>query len=118
MIENSGFGFTLVGDLKNEAPAVVAIRPIGDKVTRMAVQLAKLEGKLFLRRGASWLDDFEAELFAFPNAPHDDQVDALSQALAHAKGQSSKWNDTATKNFGNFVAGLYNMAEWNRRFGF
>lgn len=117
LIENSGFGFTLVGDLKNEAPAVVAIRPIGDKITRMAVQLAKLEGKLFLRRGASWLDDFEAELFAFPNAPHDDQVDALSQALAHANGQTSKWNDTATKNFGKFVEGLYNMAEWNRRFG-
>jgi len=117
LIEDSGFGSALIGELKNAAPAVVAIRPIGDKRTRMAVQLAKLEGRLFLRRGASWLDDFEAEIFAFPNAPHDDQVDALSQALAHAHGQSSMWNDTATKNFGKFVEGLSNMAEWNRRFG-
>ncbi len=47
LIENSGFGFALVGDLKNEVPAV-AIRPIGDKATRMAVQLAKLRAQSML----------------------------------------------------------------------
>ena len=33
---------------------------------------------------APWLDDFLAELLAFPGGRHDDQVDSVSQALAWA----------------------------------
>jgi phage terminase large subunit-like protein len=29
---------------------------------------------------------FEAELFAFPGAKHDDQIDSVSQALGHQGG--------------------------------
>jgi phage terminase large subunit-like protein len=32
---------------------------------------------------ASWLAVLEAELFAFPNGRHDNQVDSITQALAH-----------------------------------
>jgi predicted phage terminase large subunit-like protein len=118
LIEDSAVGPKLVSDLKAEGLAAVPIRPEGDKVTRMAIQLPKIDdGHLFLAREAPWLAEFEAEFFAFPNAPHDDQVDALSQALAHAQNQSSMWNDTASENFGKFVNGLWNMAEWNRRLG-
>jgi predicted phage terminase large subunit-like protein len=107
LIEESGNGPALVADLKDAGLAAVAIRPEGNKLTRLSVQLAKLEGgRLFRPREAPWLADFEAEIFAFPNAPHDDQVDALSQALAHAGGRSSLFNDKALENYGRLIGAL------------
>ena len=48
----------------------------------MAVASAKIEaGQVLLPRRAPWLAEFEAELFAFPAARHDDQCDSVSQAL-------------------------------------
>lgn len=59
------------------------VRPDGDKVSRMAVVSAKFEaGQVFLPERASWLADFEAELFAFPGSRNDDQCDSVSQALS------------------------------------
>jgi hypothetical protein len=36
---------------------------------------------VFLPQFADFVDDFVAECSAFPNAAHDDQVDAMTQAL-------------------------------------
>ena len=50
----------------------------------MSIQSAKFEsGQVLLPRHASWLPELEAELFAFPQSRHDDQVDSISQALAY-----------------------------------
>lgn len=38
-------------------------------------------GQLFLPQEASWLAEFCSELLGFPNARHDDQVDALAQLM-------------------------------------
>jgi predicted phage terminase large subunit-like protein len=49
----------------------------------MAVASAKFEsGLVFLPKHASWLADFEQELFAFPGSRNDDQCDSVSQALS------------------------------------
>ena len=42
-------------------------------------------GKIFLKRNASWLDDFRAEIVSFPYGRHDDQVDAFSQLIIERK---------------------------------
>jgi predicted phage terminase large subunit-like protein len=48
----------------------------------MSAQSAKLEsGQCLLPANAVWLEDFKAELLAFPAGRHDDQVDVLSQFL-------------------------------------
>jgi len=57
------------------------VYPDKDKVTRAGAAGALYRGgKVFHRRGASWLNDFELELLAFPAGEHDDQVDALAYA--------------------------------------
>ena len=38
-------------------------------------------GSVLLPRKAPWLDQFRAELLAFPHGSHDDQADALSQLI-------------------------------------
>jgi predicted phage terminase large subunit-like protein len=53
----------------------------------MAIQTGKFEaGQVLLPVRASWLATFEEELFAFPGSRYDDQIDSVSQALAHKGG--------------------------------
>jgi predicted phage terminase large subunit-like protein len=82
LIEDAGAGTSLVQELQRQVSGVIGVKPERDKVSRMAVASAKIEaGQVLLPRRAPWLADFEAELFAFPAARHDDQCDSVSQAL-------------------------------------
>lgn len=86
LIEDAASGTQLIQYLRREqpngVPLPIAQRPDGDKVTRMSRASSRIEaGELLLPREAPWLADFERELLGFPNARHDDQVDALSQLL-------------------------------------
>lgn len=86
IIENKGSGQSLIQDLKGQGLYPVAIDPEGDKIMRMYGQTAKIEsGAVHLPEQAPWLDDFRTEVMAFPNGRHDDQVDALSQAMIFAE---------------------------------
>jgi predicted phage terminase large subunit-like protein len=83
LIEDKASGQQLLQDGKRETSLpLIAIKPQGNKITRFAAICAMIEaGRLVLPQQASWLADFESELFAFPNFIHDDQVDALTQYL-------------------------------------
>lgn len=108
LIEDSGVGSALVAELKNAAFTAVAIKPEGNKLTRMSIQSTKFEGgHVFLPNQAPWLAELEAELFAFPNVPHDDQVDSISQALSQTEPPSCIWDDKALEGWGRFVSGFY-----------
>jgi predicted phage terminase large subunit-like protein len=107
LIEEAGLGRTLIKDLKAAGFKVIGVIPEGDKLTRVSVQLEKFaNGQVFFPREAPWLVDLENELFAFPNGRHDDQVDAVIQALAH-KRPTPLYNDAALKGFENFVNGFW-----------
>jgi predicted phage terminase large subunit-like protein len=83
LVEEAGAGTPLVQELRTKVSGIIAVRPDGDKVSRMAVVSSKFEaGQVFLPERASWLADFEAELFAFPGSRNDDQCDSVSQALS------------------------------------
>jgi predicted phage terminase large subunit-like protein len=82
LVEDAVTGTALVQELRETIWGIVAVKPVGDKASRMAVASAKFEaGQVFLPERAEWLPDLEAELFAFPGARHDDQCDSISQAL-------------------------------------
>lgn len=58
--------------------------PVASKEARAAVQAALFEGgRILFPTSAAWLKETEAELLAFPNGKHDDQVDSITQALAY-----------------------------------
>jgi predicted phage terminase large subunit-like protein len=87
LIEDAGTGTALIQELGRLGWTVVGVQPQRDKQTRMSIQSAKFEtGFVRLPEHASWLPEFEAELFAFPASRHDDQVDSVSQALAESDG--------------------------------
>ena len=58
-----------------------AVYPDKDKVTRARTLAARYEaGKVFHLRGGPGMDAYEHEAVAFPNAEHDDRVDAMVYA--------------------------------------
>ena len=83
MIEDAGHGTPLIQDLRKDGKVrPISIKPKGDKITRMSAELAKIEaGQVWLPHSAPWLQDFLAELLAFPGGRYDDQVDSVSQFL-------------------------------------
>ena len=90
LVEDAGVGSALVADLRCEGIASKGVRPEGDKVCRMSRETAQLEaGLLAVPTRAPWLAELRAELLAFPRGRNDDQVDALSQALAWTRTRRS-----------------------------
>lgn len=88
LIEKAGAGLALIQDLQREGIPAIGVPPVGDKIMRMHAQTGVIEGRaLHLPERAPWLAEFEKELFSFPVSRHDDQIDALSQALERARRQ-------------------------------
>ena len=86
LVEDKGSGTQLIQDLRAEGLVrPIAILPEADKRTRFFTQCARIEaGHVLLPEVAPWLDAFRRELLQFPHGRHDDQVDSVSQYLAHA----------------------------------
>jgi predicted phage terminase large subunit-like protein len=117
LIEDAGFGTALIQELKTAHFSVIAVKPEYDKQTRMAIQSAKFEnGQVFFPKEAPWLADLEAELFAFPRGRHDDQVDSISQALAH-KSSSPLWTKASIAGLNNVTNALWQDAIFGRLAG-
>jgi predicted phage terminase large subunit-like protein len=91
LIEDAASGQSLIQALQAETRLpVLPVRPQGDKQSRAAAVTPLVEsGRVFLPEAAPWLRDFMDEASAFPAAPHDDQVDALTQALNYVR--ESAW---------------------------
>ncbi len=86
LVEDAGAGTSLVQEMRGRVSGIIAVKPTGDKESRMAVASAKFEaGQVLLPERAHWLPDLQAELFAFPGSRHDDQCDSISQALNNTR---------------------------------
>ena len=92
LVEDAGSGTPLVQELICKVNGIIAVKPEGDKIRRMAAASAKIEaGQVLLPERASWLADLEAELFVFPAGRHDDQCDSVSQALQDTNTSFMDW---------------------------
>jgi len=87
LFEDKGSGQDLIPRLKRKPGwrwPIVPVTPRGTKQLRMSAESGWLAaGNVYLPVSAPWLADFLHELLTFPKGAHDDQVDALSQLLAH-----------------------------------
>jgi predicted phage terminase large subunit-like protein len=90
LIEDSPISKGLIQSLEESSINVTPYRPETDKVSRVVAQSDLFAGgSVRLPRKAPWLEDFTAELLAFPGR-HDDQVDALTQGLAWGRETFSR----------------------------
>ena len=83
IIEDACSGKSLWQDFRASGPfGPMMIPPWSSKEERFVGTLGEVEvGNILLPVAAPWLDAFRAELKAFPNGRHDDQVDSFSQAV-------------------------------------
>jgi predicted phage terminase large subunit-like protein len=85
LIEDASTGIALAQELNRTSHCYVnPIRVDRDRQGRVYVQQGKFAAGLVLfPRDAAFLAELEAELLAFPQGRHDDQVDSIMQALAY-----------------------------------
>ena len=84
LVEDMANGPAVIATLRNELPGLIAVQPEGGKVACVNAVASIVEaGNVWLPHPsiAPWVDDFVEECTAFPTGPHDDEVDAMSQAL-------------------------------------
>jgi hypothetical protein len=70
--------------LGSEIPGLLPVNPSGGKIARAQAISPLIEaGNVYLPHPdyAPWVNDFIEECVQFPNGAHDDQVDAMTQAL-------------------------------------
>jgi predicted phage terminase large subunit-like protein len=107
LIEDTGVGTALIAELQKAGFSAIGVRPEHNKLTRMSIQSAKFEsGQVLFPKQAPWLADLEAEIFAFPNAAHDDQVDSISQALAYEISGYYGWDQKSVEGLARFTEAL------------
>jgi predicted phage terminase large subunit-like protein len=84
VVEDAGVGTALIPQLRSAGFNVWPMVPKISKEARASVQAVKFEGgRVYLPSQASWLSEYEAELFSFPGGRHDDQVDSTVNALEY-----------------------------------
>ena len=93
LIEDRANGSAIIRMLRYEMTGIIPIQPIGSKMARVQAVLGAIEsGNVHLPKHKRFTGDFVEECCAFPNAAHDDQVDAMSQALnrlIYQRGQAA-----------------------------
>jgi len=84
LVEDKANGSAVIQILAHEIPGLLPVNPQGGKIARAAAVSPLVEaGNVFLPHPefAPWVNDFIEECIQFPNGAHDDQVDAMTQAL-------------------------------------
>ena len=86
MVEKKASGQSLIQDMRRAGLPVMEYLPDRDKVSRVYAASPIMEaGRLWIPKNKKWADDLIEELIRFPNAAHDDQVDALTMAVHYMK---------------------------------
>jgi predicted phage terminase large subunit-like protein len=90
LIEESPISLGLIQSLREKSINVTPYKPVTDKRARLIAQTDLFAGgSVRLPQRAAWLEEFVAELLAFPGG-HDDQVDAVAQGLAWGRQSWSR----------------------------
>lgn len=80
-VEDKANGSAVISVLRKTIPGVIAVNPEGGKVARVNAVSPLIEaGNVWLPLYAD-TEEFVNECAVFPNGAHDDEVDAMSQAL-------------------------------------
>ena len=94
LIEDKANGSAIIQTLRKRISGIIPVEPAGGKEARANAVSATIEaGDVYLPHPAlcPWVKAFLEETSSFPSGTHDDQVDAMSQALIVLLSHESTW---------------------------
>jgi predicted phage terminase large subunit-like protein len=105
MIEKKASGQSLIQDMRRAGLPVMEYLPDRDKIARVYAASPLIEaGQVWIPNNKKWSEDLLEEMLRFPNAAHDDQVDAMTMAIHYMKEswhlehpEDPEWDDPPTK---------------------
>lgn len=89
IVEKKANGAAMIASLRDKFSGIKPVSPTASKEVRARAVTAEIEsGHVYLPHPDEypWVTELQDELRDFPSGKHDDQVDALTQALAHLRG--------------------------------
>ena len=96
LVEDKANGTAIIDTLRREISGIIPVDPKGSKIARAEAVSPQFEaGNVYLPENKSFTGDVVEELVKFPNAKHDDIVDATSQALSRPNKVRRKTNYSA-----------------------
>jgi predicted phage terminase large subunit-like protein len=98
LVEGKANGQAVIETLRQKIPGVVEVDPKGGKYARASACSGFFSGgNVVLPRptmpGYAWVDELVLEMLKFPRGAHDDQVDAMTQALLYLQQQDHYLRD-------------------------
>jgi predicted phage terminase large subunit-like protein len=95
LVEDKANGTAVIETLQHEISGIIAVEPAGGKEARAHAVSSEVEANnIYLPENRSWVHDFIEECAAFPTGAHDDQVDAMTQALIRIREISASRNNS------------------------
>ena len=92
-VEAKANGEAIMDMVRQKVPGVIPVTPTESKVARAhAVTPLFQAGNVYVPKEAPWVYDYLDELTKFPNAAHDDRVDATTQGLSQNMTEFSLWD--------------------------
>jgi predicted phage terminase large subunit-like protein len=94
-VEDKANGPAVIAQLRARVPGLIPVTPKDSKFARASAVAPFVEAhNVHLPNAAAmpWVGTFVEEHASFPNAAHDDQVDAMSQALSRLLGDQGSAN--------------------------
>ena len=94
IIEKKASGQSLIQEMRKRSLPIVDYMPERDKVFRLHACTPYFQsGRIWIPKNRQWAQELVEEVISFPNAPHDDLVDTVSQAVLWLKDTYNIDND-------------------------
>lgn len=90
LVEDKANGPAVIDSLKHKIMGLIPVEPDGSKTARAYAITPLWQARnvwLPSPQSCDWIRDFTSELAQFPSSSHDDQVDAMTQALRRLSGR-------------------------------
>lgn len=89
LIENKASGQSLIQEMRRRGLPVVEYSPERDKITRLhSASPFFTSQRVFVPKDRQYAEELIADVCGFPNIPHDDMVDTVSQAILWLRDSS------------------------------
>lgn len=113
IVEEKANGAALISSLKNHISGIVSYVPKESKEARLQAVCPEIEaGNIYVPEVAPWLEEFLHECASFPKGNHDDNVDAMSQALITFQlSKSGDWLDEPGKSGQSMVSDIISQQD-------